>query len=233
MAIPDPFPSFEELPSTPTPHYAGGVFAECEAFGTLNHLSPAVVAQAAATIKTGETVSLDWKLDMPKYPYCNRKRMRQEIKNRGEEVEEALRIDTKASSHWDWGGVSFATVPASPPSSPLSQALEDKRSPSPPQLPPSKRRQKREVPFLVLIRPWQISDGLIVSEIAPHGIVGRGILVDFARYIKKIGVDGYSAFSSCSINAEILAHILDEEQLKVEPGDILLIRTGMHSLQGA
>jgi kynurenine formamidase len=60
-----------------------------------------------------------------------------------------------------------------------------------------------------------------VLPLAEHGVVGRGVLIDMARYFAKPRLDRAEAFS--------LADMLDAAQtqgVKIEKHDILVLRTG-------
>jgi hypothetical protein len=100
---------FSALPLDPDgpPGNAWGRFGPTDELGTLNLLTPAVVARAASEIRSGVRVSLDWPLTKPRHPSYGRPALRHDIQNRGRG--EALRVvnddhvsfNTQASSQWD------------------------------------------------------------------------------------------------------------------------------------
>jgi hypothetical protein len=71
--------------------------------GTLNLLTPEVVANAAKEIKTGQRVSLDWKLNMPSVPMFGRQAFGHEIRNKAPRSvnDDVLTFNTQCSSQWD------------------------------------------------------------------------------------------------------------------------------------
>jgi kynurenine formamidase len=58
------------------------------------------------------------------------------------------------------------------------------------------------------------------------GIVARGILLDYVRYAEKHGIV-YDPCTSHPIHLAQLKEMIEEENLEVRPGDILIVRTGM------
>lgn len=58
------------------------------------------------------------------------------------------------------------------------------------------------------------------------GIIGRGVLVDFAGWAKRNGVTIVP--NSCQrVSLATIKAILEEEKVTIQPGDILIIRTGL------
>src|SRR5271168_3304411 len=106
---PPQFPPFSSLPLDPNgpPGNAWGHFGATDSLGMLNLLTPLVVARAAQEIKTGIRVSLDWPLNMPKYPSFGRPVVKHEIINRprGEGLrvvnDDLLSFNTQSSTQWD------------------------------------------------------------------------------------------------------------------------------------
>ena len=64
-----------------------------------------------------------------------------------------------------------------------------------------------------------------MDVMARRGIIGRGILVDAERYARERGED-YAADRRISIGADRLDAILAAQGTSVQPGDILVLRTG-------
>lgn len=60
---------------------------------------------------------------------------------------------------------------------------------------------------------------------ARHGIVGRGVLLDWREYAKEHNLT-YSPFSSHGIPLQELIEVAEAQKVTFTPGDILLIRTG-------
>jgi len=105
-----PRPPFSALPLDPAgpPGNAWGLYGKDDVLGALNTLTPAVVAAAAAEIKTGERVSLDWPLNKPSHPSFGRPPFKQTIRSRkdAEGIERTVNDDhldfnTQCSTQWD------------------------------------------------------------------------------------------------------------------------------------
>jgi hypothetical protein len=83
--MPDFLVDYKDLPATEgsLPGTSWALFNSkgggTDQLGTLNYLTPEVVAQAAAGIKTGERVSLDLPLDTPTYALFGRQDYKHEI----------------------------------------------------------------------------------------------------------------------------------------------------------
>jgi len=79
-------PSFKDLPlrKDDPPFSAWGLYGPSDKLGTLNLLTPEVVAQAAQEIKTGVRIGLDLPLDYLATPSAGRIPFRHEIFTRGE-----------------------------------------------------------------------------------------------------------------------------------------------------
>lgn len=99
-------PPFDSLPLNRNgpPGNAWGLYGVEDELGTLNMLTPEVVALAAASeIKTGERISLDWHLNKPSRPSFDRppfewKLRRHPIKTINDDE---LSFNTQCSSQWD------------------------------------------------------------------------------------------------------------------------------------
>lgn len=104
-------PPFSALPldKSGPPGNAWGLYGPEDSLGALNILTPEVVAAAAASeIKTGERVSLDWRLDTPSDPSFGRQSFHWELVNRtGPDGakrsvnDDILCFNTQSSSQWD------------------------------------------------------------------------------------------------------------------------------------
>lgn len=64
-----------------------------------------------------------------------------------------------------------------------------------------------------------------MQAMANHGIVGRGVLLDYFSWAQKHG-KAYDPFTSHAITVEDLKAVALEQNVKFEVGDILLIRSG-------
>jgi hypothetical protein len=60
-----------------------------------------------------------------------------------------------------------------------------------------------------------------------QGIVGRGVLVDFASYAARHKL-GFNALSRSTISLDTVKRILEESKTVIRRGDILVVRTGKY-----
>lgn len=110
-------PPFSCLPldKNGPPGNAWGLYGATDSLGALNLLTPFVVQAAAAEIKCGERVSLDWQLSKPSYPSFERPPFEWRLQNRTKYDEQGkpaggkkrtvnddhLNFNTQCSSQWD------------------------------------------------------------------------------------------------------------------------------------
>ena len=99
---------YSALPLDPDgpPGNAWGRFGPADELGTLNLLTPAVVADAAKEIVTGERVALDLPLNQFAAPLFDREPCEWRIKNwafRGSPTtnDDVVTFNTQSSSQWD------------------------------------------------------------------------------------------------------------------------------------
>ncbi len=64
------------------------------------------------------------------------------------------------------------------------------------------------------------SDALGIHVVARRGIVARGVLLDVARH------EGFRPDEELAITAALLDEVAAAERVRVEPGDVVLVRTG-------
>jgi kynurenine formamidase len=64
------------------------------------------------------------------------------------------------------------------------------------------------------------SDTLGIHLVARRGIVGRGVLLDVARHVR------FGADEEFAITAALLDEVASSQGVAVEPGDVVLVRTG-------
>jgi hypothetical protein len=103
-----PRPPFSALPLDPSgPHgNAWGLYGPTDQLGTLNKLTPSVIASSAASeIKTGIRVPLDLPLTVPATPSFGRQKFRHQIINKGAQGrsinDDVVEFNTQGSSQWD------------------------------------------------------------------------------------------------------------------------------------
>ncbi|MEW6296482.1 MAG: cyclase family protein [Thermodesulfobacteriota bacterium] len=64
-----------------------------------------------------------------------------------------------------------------------------------------------------------------IEHWARHGIIGRGVLLDAAGYLERQGTP-LDATKKFSMDGAFLEQVAQAERLTLEPGDIVLLRTG-------
>jgi kynurenine formamidase len=165
--------------------------------GSLNLLTPSTVVAAAKEIQTGERISLDWTLDNPRPPFFDREALNVKFYQRGQRSvnDDVLHFNTQCSSQWD-GFRHYA----------YQQRRRYYGGRTQEQLTSSK---------LLGINVW-VENG---------GIVGRGILVDYASYCEKHG-KMIEPLKTGAIPVKELKTIAEESNISPKAGDILFVRTG-------
>lgn len=105
MAPPVKIPSFDELtidPKGPKGN-AWGLFGADDQLGMLNLLTPETTLAAAAEIRDGARIPLDWELNRLSYPNFKRQPVEHKIINKGPRIvnDDVLTFNTQSSSQWD------------------------------------------------------------------------------------------------------------------------------------
>jgi hypothetical protein len=65
----------------------------------------------------------------------------------------------------------------------------------------------------------------LIAWVEKGGIVGRGVLLDYAAFCEKHGIS-VDSFASAAIPLEHLKQVVVEQKLTIREGDILFIRSG-------
>ncbi|KAH7363680.1 hypothetical protein BKA66DRAFT_561777 [Pyrenochaeta sp. MPI-SDFR-AT-0127] len=197
------YPPFSELPldSEGPPGNAWGRFGANDEIGMLNLLTPSVVMNASQEIKTGIRVSLDWPLDKPKYPSYGRLGFSHEIKNRPKGTElrvvndDHLSFNTQSSTQWD-GFRHFGY------------------------------QQQKRYYNNTTHEEVNSSNTLGIDAWAnAGGIVGRGVLLDYASWATEKCIE-LKPFESFQIPLTEIQQLMEEQQITFQPGDILFLRVG-------
>jgi hypothetical protein len=71
------------------------------------------------------------------------------------------------------------------------------------------------------------NDRLSIHHWAQHGIQGRGVLLDVARYAARIGLPDFHPFAGQDITVEHLEAVAKLEGVELRQADILVVRTGL------
>lgn len=73
--------------------------------------------------------------------------------------------------------------------------------------------------------PTEARTELSIDRVAEHGVAGRGVLLDVAGWLTAQGRP-LNPFTPTMISADDLNHALQSQSIRLEPGDILCVRTG-------
>jgi Putative cyclase len=65
-----------------------------------------------------------------------------------------------------------------------------------------------------------------IDHWARHGLVGRGVLIDAARYAAEAGLTGYGPHERVPIDAELIERIARMEAVALDGADFLVLHTG-------
>jgi kynurenine formamidase len=188
----DDLPRFEKLGMA----HSWAYFGRGDRFGTLNFLTPEIVAEAARSVTTGEIVPLSLPIDQPDPPLFGREPLRH-IRFEHDRNTKDDKLDSyfpQGSSQWDgfyhvrarefgfFGGVEAAVDPSDAE---------------------------------IGIEVW-----------AERGIAGRGVLVDVEAHMIAQGGPGIPADEEYTITPELLREVVAAQGVELRQGDILVIRTG-------
>ncbi|KAL8998567.1 MAG: hypothetical protein Q9169_002407 [Polycauliona sp. 2 TL-2023] len=179
---------------------AWGRFGAQDELGTLNLLTGAVVAAAARNeIKSGVRISLDWPLTKPGFPLMGRDAMKHDIRRRGHDSrvvnDDVVTFNTQCSSQWD-GLRHYGYL--------------------------------KERKYYNNTAPEQLTSSTVlgIDGVASNGgIVGRGVLLDYARFATRHNIQ-LSPFTNNAILLSDLKKLIQERNITFSPGDILFIRSG-------
>lgn len=211
-------PDFEDLPTIPGGTSRGcawsvwnkvhsektGATSGKDGLGTLNHLTPAVVAAAGKEIQTGDRASLDWGLDDYTHVGFGRKKLDFTIID-GEKLtgglmlanDDEISLNTQISSQWD-GLCHFAHQKSKVYYNGTTHA---------------EMQAGRDRPGSVHV--WSKAGG----------ICGRGVLIDYAAYAEAHSIK-YNHQDLHSITVADIKAVAEWEGVTFKPGDIFVLRTG-------
>jgi hypothetical protein len=192
---------FDELPRLPGSglRHSWDVWEQGNSLGTLNRLTPKVVAAAAACVRTGERIGLSLSLEQPAPPFFGRKAMSHVIYPMGGGIGWDDWLDgfyLQSSSQWD--GLRHIQGPDGFYGGWRGDPAED--------------------PGPLGIQHW-----------AGPGIIGRGVLIDLAEVAAggtDRDYAGYDPFSARRFTPDDIEVALAVQGAQLRPGDILCVRTG-------
>ncbi|OJJ53870.1 hypothetical protein ASPSYDRAFT_161395 [Aspergillus sydowii CBS 593.65] len=193
-------PTFDSLTLDPNgpPGNAWGLFGPSNELGMLNLLTPELVRKAASEeIRDGVRISLDLPLNRLPYPSFGRNPFKQELINKAPRIvnDDVLTFNTQTSTQWD-GFRHYGNQTHGVYFN--GHSLDD-------------LNQSR----VIGIDAWSNTGG----------IVGRGILIDYAAWANKNSIP-LTPFKTSTIPLSSILQILQETNLTPRAGDILFIRTG-------
>jgi len=189
-------PRYRDLPTVADTgeHHCWDVFGRADELGTLNFLTPPIIAAAAHGVKEGKVICLSLPLNMP-YPALSSNRppyTHTVTRTRSGRDDSISGFYLQCSSQWD--------------------ALQHIRF--------------REFGYYGGREEAELDEGALgIDVMAKKGIVGRGILVDAARHMRRTG-RSMAADTRFAIGPDLLDEILSAQGTLLREGDILILRTG-------
>ncbi|KAK0619437.1 putative cyclase-domain-containing protein [Immersiella caudata] len=218
-------PNFDDLPPVEgqPKGFAWGIFdkdGKKDVLGTLNFLTPDVVKAAATEVKDGISVSLNWPLNGLKFPLPNRNLTSHTAHqltpgNMGVDGwDDELTFNTQISSQWDsLCHFVHGTTDSEPGTTyngfrPTKETLEvafSHESPNP------------------TIDHWH----------ARGGVVGRGVLIDYKRWVEETTGVKYHTLDGHRITIAEIEEVAKYQNVEFKEGDILIVRTGYTDMLAA
>jgi hypothetical protein len=194
-------PRFDELPVRPDapPRSDWGLWGDDDELGTLNLLTPERIVSAAHLVRKGRTFGLNWDLELPNPPLWGREALRHTIKHKNGSLggdDVYDDFNTQSSSQWD--GLTHVGSAAY-------------------------RRYYNGVTEAMVTGGPGTRNGIQVW--ARRGIAGRGVLIDYRRWAETKGID-YSPGERHHITVSALQAAASAQRVRIEQGDILLVRSG-------
>jgi kynurenine formamidase len=186
------------VPGAP-PGSAWGVFGPDDEIGTLNLLTPERVREAVTLVRRGDTFNLDMSLDLPAIPFGGARRR----------PKHTVLVSADGTSRDEYVDGYF------PQYSSQWDGLRHMRHP-----------RHGYYNFATDEEVASIPGRLGIEHVGRHGIVGRGVLLDVARYLDECG-----APLDPDVRRELPVSLMEEvagaQGVEFRQGDILLFRTGL------
>ncbi|KAK9472954.1 putative cyclase-domain-containing protein [Dipodascopsis tothii] len=203
IAKPEKLPTLAELVASNAPDVpseSAWIWGPEDEIGRINLLDEENTLKAMKEVKFGTTVSLNWDMTLPLAPDFGRPPIKHKIVNlngHGTCNDDYLDMNTQSGSQWD-GLRHFG-------------------------------HQTKELMYNNLkadeIHGENKTLRCGINKIADHGIVGRGVLIDYAAWAEKEGIE-FDAFERHPISLDVIKTIAAEEGVEFQVGDILLVRSG-------
>lgn len=203
MPLPDRIPTYSELPITPDapPHSAWGVFGREDQLGSLNFQTPERRLAATRLVRRGAVFSLDLPMHLPSPALIA---WREPYRRTQFALEERGRDDYLDNFYLQcssqWDGL---------------------------------RHMRNTEHGFYNWTPVEQADAEVgrlgMENFSAHSITGRGVLLDVSRYLLARGED-YRPDSEREIPCELLDDIAASQRVKLQPGDVVMFRTGLGAL---
>ncbi|BCS26933.1 uncharacterized protein APUU_51644A [Aspergillus puulaauensis] len=194
---------YKKLPN-PKQVWMGHPGSREEGLGKLAILTPEVVSNAAASeIRTGRRVTMGWEMTKLDYPNLNRQPCQHQIVPLlgGIAFDDIYHMNPQQSSQWDGLRHFSQTVPGQSErvfyGGTTSEEINDRKN-----------------------------DRIGLQHWAKEGIAGRGVLIDYAGWAEKNGIE-YSTFSTHQVRLSDIHEIARECGITFQKGDILFVRVGV------
>ncbi|KAL8276419.1 hypothetical protein RQP46_011171 [Phenoliferia psychrophenolica] len=211
-----PLPAYKDLPHKHGLRCAWDVWGAEDQIGTINLLTPEVVAKAAAAeLRTGEFVSLNLPIQMPAKPCFHRKEPDVQLvalptMEHLPVRDDVLHINSQSGSQWDglrhFGIIEGMCFYQGVPSDSIKTGSVDTTDP-------------------LKINPEDLK--LSIHHWSSTGITGRGVLLDMVRYYERDGaVLPYDPCTTHIITLKDLKACAARQGTTFQSGDVLLIRMG-------
>lgn len=197
-------PKFADLPVMPEapPGSSWGVFGREDRLGTLNFLTDDRRLAAARPVHSGRTFNLDLPLNLPSPPmFASRTAYQHTVLHRPGTFGRDDRLDGfYLQGSSQWDALKHISHPEFG----FYNWLDDAR---------------------VDAEPRQLG----IQNFAAQGIVGRGVLLDTARHFEALGRP-LAPDAHREISVEELEQVAREQGVEFQPGDIVMLRTGVARL---
>ncbi|WVR07263.1 hypothetical protein IAU60_004304 [Kwoniella sp. DSM 27419] len=197
-------PPFAALPiqKDGPPFNAWGLYGPSDELGRLNLITPEAVKRGADTVAEGVTISLNLPLSFPPL-HPRREHLSHDIKCSGHSNDDVLTFNTQSSTQWD----GFRHYP-----------YQD-------------WPEKGKHTFYGGMTIEEASDSKVtkygVQNYATKPITSRAHLLDIPLYLSRHDLPAVNAFSNASpIPLSTLKACAEEFNVDLQPGDILLVKTG-------
>jgi kynurenine formamidase len=189
--------AFDDLPMIPELglRHAWDVFGRDDDLGTLNLLTEERVREAAALATSGETIALSLPVTEPDPPFWGREPVVHTIFQADRNTMDDRLDGLYLQGSTQWDGLRHVRC--------------------------------REFGFFggVTDDPVPGSGRLGIDHVARRGIVGRGVLLDVARFAEASGTP-LSALAGTPVEPRVLAGCAEGQGVEIRHGDILCVRLG-------